>query len=360
MAQLSAWLQIALDFAGSMLSLAFYSALVAIMLIYQYYEYTRLWPHGRLSWWLIKVATPLSVLAIVWLALSLFGTSGMEGLAVFYLGLFGGLLATPVMIVVSSRLASIPPRHAFLASGTLLMCVYTGWFAVAGAGNSLGDLESDNLESRADYLAYKYAADHAASADGVISLAAQDSVRLPDGSRLAHLAFRVRDGYQIHTIRVRTGNQQGSGRWSSTLGTCVSPGILHITSVLDTSEQFGVQLRFHAGSPETMVEFRGDYSFPSSEESQLEFLTLRLHQGKLSSPVPLPAYWMTVYFSGTRQAKMEQLMPVETGRWLGMAPGRRCFVNEVEVGTGVERVEAILYSEEHYRRSSYLLPLSRR
>ncbi len=162
----------------------------------------------------------------------------------------------------------------------------------------------------------------------------------------------------MRTLRTHGGGRSSS--WNSTLGKCVSPDTYHITNILDAGEQFDVRLRFHAGTPESMVEYIGEYSFPRSEVAQTRFLELEYANGALTSPVPLPAYWLTLHFADGRTAKMGELMPSDGQRIIGMSARNRCLIEPVTIEGKIDRVEAILYSEQHYKKQSFNLHVTHR
>ncbi len=358
---MTGWVELILGMLGNLASAFVYLAVCALAVYLQYREYRRHWPYSGAAWWAIKLATPASVALIVLLALALFNTDGMEGLAVFYSGLFVALLLAPLGISLIARMLGVGRLDALRASGSLVLTFMVVWFAGAGALNSVSNMGTGDLEGRAEYIAFRRAAENAPEATSEIRHSGTDVFLLPDGSRLVHLAFAIQPGYGIHTADVRTQRTHGGGNsesFNSTLGSCATDGIYHMTTVLNESEHFDVRLRFHAGSPETMVEFRGDYRFPRADSASLRSLVLEYANGELRTPVPLPAHAVSVFTDGG-VLKVETLLPPREERVVGMHPRARCFAGALASVSGVDKVEATLYSEEQYRKLQYELPLRR-
>ena len=355
------WIELTLGMLGNLVSTFVYLAVCALAVYLQYREYRRHWPYPGAAWWAVKLGTPAAVVVIVLLALALFNTDGMEGLAVFYSGLFVSLFFVPLGISLVARMLGVARLDALRASGSLVMTFMVVWFAGAGAFNSVSNMGTGNLEERAEYIAYRHAAENAPRASGEIRHSGTDVFLLPDGSRLVHLAFAIQPGYGIHTADVRTLRTDGSGNsesFNGTLGSCATDGVYHMMTVLTESEHFDVRLRFHAGSPETMVEFRGDYRFPRTDAASLRSLVLEYVNGELRTPVPLPANFVSIFADGG-VLKVEELLPPREERMAGMHPRARCFADPLVSVTDIEKVEATLYSEEQYRRLRYELPLRR-
>ena len=356
------WLQLYLDMAGDALGALVYVAMCAGAVFFQYYEYRRLWNHSHAAWWALKLVTPAAVGLIVLLALTVFDIDGLEGLAVFYIGLLVALFLGPFLIAQVARLLGVPPRDSVGVSGSLLLTLMVLWFAGSGAGNSIANMGRGNHEGRAEYLAYRHAAENAPAAQGEVTFAGSDTWLLPDGTRLAHLAFAIAPGYGLHTTDVRTLRTHGGGNsksFSGTLGTCVTTGTYHILTVLNESEHFDVRLRFHAGNPDSMVEFRGDYAFPLSDKIRLRPLVLNYDGSELETPVPLPGYFLTLQFEDGTELKASDLLPEQTERIVGMTPGSRCLSGSLPGVYTLAQVRATLYSEEEYRKRYFELPLRR-
>jgi len=356
------WLDLAFDFAGSILGAVVYAAFCVAAIYAQYHEYRRAWKHGTAAWWTIKLATPCSVALVVGLALLLFDTEGMEGLAVFYLGILAALLLSPVLIGGFTRLFGIPAADALKAAASLILSLLVLWFAGAGVLNSLSGLPAGDLEAKAEYRAFRHAAESAPAASGQVELAASDVWLLPDGARLIHLAFDIEPGYQIYTIDVRTLRTHPGGNsdsFNGTLGSCVTADTYHMTTVLHDSEFFDVSLRFHAGTPASMVEFRGDYRFPKADAVSAGPLVLEYRDNTLLTPVPLPGYFLSLYFADGSELTVRDLLPEEQERTAGMYPGNQCFTGGLPGVYKLRRVEATLYSEEQSRKLRFELPLRR-
>lgn len=358
---MTGYIEVILGMLGNLASAFAYLAVCALAVYLQYREYRRHWPYGGGAWCAIKLATPACVALIVLLALVLFNTDGMEGLAVFYTGLFVALFLAPLGISLIARMVGVARVDALRASGSLVLTFIVVWFAGAGALNSVSNMGMSNFEERAEYITFRRTAENAPAAIDEIRHSGTDVFLLPDGSRLVHLAFAIKPGYGIHTADVRTQRTHGGGNsesFNGTLGSCATEGTYHMTTVLTESEHFDVRLRFHAGSPETMVEFRGDYLFPRADSASLPSLALEYANGELRTPVPLPANFVSLVVDGG-VLEVQELLPAREGRVIGMHTRSRCFADPLALVTGVEKVEATLYSEEQYRKLHYELPLRR-
>ncbi|MGK0172433.1 MAG: hypothetical protein ACI9W2_004170, partial [Gammaproteobacteria bacterium] len=120
----------------------------------------------------------------------------------------------------------------------------------------------------------------------------------------------------------------------------------HITNVLDAGEQFDVRLRFHSGSPDSMVEFAGEYQFPMRESVGAEHLAFAFDGARLHTPVPLPAKWLSLKLANTKTIDVASLLPQETlNEPMAMAAGNRCFVDSVRVVGELESATLQLYSQ---------------
>lgn len=363
MSTLSAWFDLILIYTGGVVGLLINALIVAAAIAWQVYEYRKLWPHPKSVWWLIKIATPLLVVGIVALALLVFDIEGMAGLAVFYLSLFAALITAPVLIVLVGKIWSIPRVISFMAAVSLLSSLWVSWFAINGLSNNVATVSIRDPGKRVEYLAFKHAAENADVADGVIWLTGRDSFLLPDGERMIHLAFHVPQGYKIHGADVRTKRSHGggdSGAWNSTLGSCVSPGHYHMTNVLDKGESFDVRLRFHQDTVDSMVQFIGEYEFRIDGTNNILQLIIDSETEQLRLPVPVPANWLSIVFTGAEAVVAHSLLPPVGDLDMAMVPGNRCLTGPLPALRSVESVSLELYSEDHYRRSRYSIPIVHR
>jgi hypothetical protein len=338
---------------GTGLSLAFIMAVT----YWQYYEYRRQWPHGLRLWVVQKLLTLASgglLIALAFLIAS--GVSGMEALGIFYLGLFLGLAAGPFTSASVGRLLGVPFRDALRVSGSLVAVLLVYWFSGASLANAYVNISGVDYAAQKEYLAFKHAADHAATADGAITLADQQMLRLNDGRRLIHLAFHIAPGYQIHAIEVQMHRSWGGNDkpfFNSTVGQCFSIDTLHLTNVLDSNESLEVRLRFHKGTPDSMVEYRAPFSFPAGAAEG--FLDARRTDDAIRFPVPLPAnsVWL---MRDKERIPATVLLPAATDGGLPGTPAdSRCIVAPLLPVTNVDHVVAALYSEELYKRIEYFL-----
>lgn len=362
MSEVLASIEMSADWLGSLLGLLVYIAVIGAVLFWHYIERRRVWPHSTLSWLAVKVATPLLIVGFLFLIMSVFDTSGMEGLAVFYLGLLASSILAPIALIWLARALGLDLTASAIAVFTTLVTLGMLWFAGNGVANQWESLTRENSPERAEYLAMKIAAERAGTADGVVSLRTQQAFALPDQQRLIHLAFDVDPDYQLHTIDVRTPSERSPDKmpgWSSTLGSCVEPGVFHMASVLEGGEAFDVRLRWHQGNPDSMVEFVGEYRFPASNRVELPSFAGGLDGTHLTMPMPILAGW--VHFQGDEDAAYngEALLPAQSERLLGMHPSARCLPVAIEVKGQVSEIEVELYSEAAYRRQRVLLPLLR-
>jgi len=356
MSDATGWMKIATEFAGSLLGLVLYSVAIVALVAFQIYEYRKSWQHRRRSWWLIKAATPLLVIGLLASTMLFFDTSGMEGLAIFFAGAFASLLAAPLLLVGLARKLGVPAMDTLSASVSLLASLFIGWFAIAGIQNSAQGINSYDVDERAEYLAFRHAADNAGSTNDEIVLAAQHAYLLPDGQLLIHLEFHIAPNFRIQSIDVRIPDVGGQGRWSSTQGTCATPGSLHITSVLNIAEQIDVRLRFHSGTPSSMVEFKGEFPFPQKNRDVIPPLQLRYEGGQLSTPVPMPAHLIRLSLGNDVAQLLVDHVPLPDAP-LVMHENSRCFAESISVGDGIEQVNAQLYSDERSRKLLYSIPL---
>ncbi|MFK8049697.1 MAG: hypothetical protein AB8B81_14825 [Halioglobus sp.] len=240
------------------------------------------------------------------------------------------------------------------------MAEVVAWFAVAGIGNNASNIGVGDVARRVEYLAFKHAAKNPGSANGLIALTAKDALRLPSGQRVIHLAFRVADGYRLYGMDVQTKRSYGGGRsdsWNSTLGMCVTSDAYHLTNVLDTGESFNVRLKFHQGTPKSMIEFIGNYQFPMTQVSHLPWIKLDYDGQYLSSPIPLPAAWATVNDSGPGHT-IQSLLPEHQREYFGIAPGNDCWSGPLAISGDFLGITQGLYIEEHYRRVFIDLPVA--
>lgn len=363
MAEFLASLEMTTDWLGSLLALLLHVATIAAVLVWQVYERRRIWPHSTISWLVVKLATPALVVGLVLLILTIFNTDGMEGLAVFYGGILVSLVLAPILLIGLARALNLKVAASAISVFSMLMLLSVLWFSGAGVANQWDSLSRSNSEGRAEYLAMKIAAERAGSAEGVVSLRKQEAFALPDQRRLIHLAFDVSSDYQLHTIEVRTPSERSPysmPNWSSTLGSCVEPGVFHMASVLDRGEAFDVRLRWHKGDPASMVEFVGEYRFPRSDQAILPAFSAHLVGTRLTLPMPLLAGW--VHFAGDDEASFtgETLLPPSSERVLGMHPSGRCLPIANEVTAAFSTIDVVLYSEAAYQRQRVRLPTQRR
>ncbi|MGK0172432.1 MAG: hypothetical protein ACI9W2_004169 [Gammaproteobacteria bacterium] len=211
MSYLSAWFEFAVSFASGIVGLIVGALIALIAVAWQVYEYRKLWPHSKSAWWVIKLATPVLVVASVAAALFLFNTEGMAALAVFYRSLLAALLLTALILAIVAKAWSVPKSAGFMAAASLIGSVWVGWFAVNSIGNSASNLATGNTGQRVEYRAFKHAANNAATATGVVRFVAQNTYLLSSGERFIDLAFHVDSRYKIYNADVRTKRSYGAG-----------------------------------------------------------------------------------------------------------------------------------------------------
>lgn len=350
MNELQGWLDVGVDYLGHTLSLLFYAAVLLAAVLYHAYELRRQWPHSAASWWGVKLAVVPFGTGLVFAALGLFNTEGMAGLAVFYLGLFAALIVSPLAVAwIAALVLALPRADTTRIAVSLVLSLVVGWFAAAGLGNAWQGLGRGNSAERAEYQAYRRAAERATPVTDEVREISQQVAGLPGGERYIALGFAIAPGYQIYAIDVRTARNHGGGNsesWSGTLGTCDRPGQLFITNVLDAAEWFEVRLRFHAGTPGSMVEFSRRYNLPRGDYPPL---ALHVEEGQLYSQWPLPSRGLELI--GAVPSFDEATAPGV------MHPGNGCFLGPVPVLDSRRSVRATLYSEELYSKRHYELPV---
>ncbi len=363
MSEVLASIEMSADWLGALLGLILHIAVIIAVLAWHVVERRRVWPHSTFSWVAVKLATPVLIVGLVFLILSIFNTDGMEGLAVFYGGILVALVLAPILLVGLARVLNLDVVASAIAVFSTLFTLSVLWFSGNGVVNQWGSLTRVQSEERAEYLAMKIAAEHADSADGIVSLRSKEAFALPDQKRLIHLAFDVDPDYRLHTIDVRTPNERSPTimpNWSSTLGSCVEPGVFHMASVLDTGEEFDIRLRWHRGDPASMVEFVGEYRFPRSDRAGMPIFAASLASTRLTMPMPILSGWVHFERDDGSAYTGEALLPPSSERLLGMHPSARCLPVSLELSEQPSAIDVELYAEAAYERQRVRIPLLRK
>ncbi len=338
--------------AGHLLSVVVGTLVIAAMFYWQYYEWRVTWQHSKTAFIAIKALVPIAAGVFMGIGIAIAsGTSGMEGLGVFYLAIIATIVLAPLSGGWVARLFQVPFADAMRITSSLVALVVVCWFAGHSVAGGLNAMLTTDYEKRDEYQSFKKAASNASPAGDLIRLEETRQLRMPDGQRLIYAFFHIDESLQFHQ-ELAVAMQRSWSRddmFRSTIGGCFSETGYHLTNIIDEGESVTVRLRWHAGSPESMVEHMSVISFPAVEP--YEYFQAFLHNGELSLPVPLPAARVQVEKEGGIVEGKVLYASSELGHE-GRKPNARCLPISMYVGE-VERLHFRGYSEEHYQHVDY-------
>ena len=346
-------LEIIGDLAGYTISLLISLALIGGVLYLQWYEF-RHWQHSKLSFWLLKLATPVAGVLIVLFSLMLgSGVEGLEALAFFYGGILAALVGAPFLMIALGKLFGVPPPDTMRAAASVVLLFVVLWFSGASAFNSLTLISSTDYEDRREYLSFERGDESGPDTTDEVQLVRHLQWRLPDGKRLIYIEFQVDPTLVFRRFQVQMDRQWGSGEsWGGLNGGCITPGHYHVTNVIDKAEFMDVRLVVHEGTAETLRVFRDRVEFPDTDDAIDGYFQIFSYNGELTFPVPLPASRITLV-QGDVEINLQDDVPGRTPRQYKGVHANRDDCLEPTIMNTADHVKIALHAEELYAHLYY-------
>lgn len=323
----------------ALITLALYVAAFAAALGWQVFEYFRVWPHSKTSWWLLKLSVPLFAGLVLVIVMAAFPSTGMEALAGFYVGLLLAIVGAPVLIFGLARAANLQASACCAAAASLIGSVVVAWFSWHGIANQLDYLGSAakalTPEAQAS-AALKLAAENPAPAGEAVQLVNESGYLLADGSILMHLVFQVDP--ELKVFKIDFASTGSAERFRNLTTRCVAGDQLHAFVTGRESLGYSVRSLWHRGSPQTMVAAVTEHRIPDPKLTALPRFTVDAGLGSVAFPVPVRRLRLEVRTIDGRYLTEADLADPTAVAELGMHARNSCLSEPLELPVAVDHI----------------------